>query len=104
MAAPVHRLRTPTGTGARKCSNSRVRMEAGRVGGGRSQERPKHFQYVRSLKVYRASRWSAIGLIGDPGPKTVLDDGRLSHGSVYKSKLTVCRHLGLLPGRGPEPC
>jgi ribulose bisphosphate carboxylase small subunit len=38
---------------------------------------------MSSLKVYRASRWSAIGLIGDPRPKTVLDDGRLSHGSVY---------------------
>jgi hypothetical protein len=35
---------------------------------------------MSSLKVYRASRWSAIGLIGDPRPKTVLDDGRLSHG------------------------
>ena len=31
-----------------------------------------------------ASRWSAVGLIGDPGPKTVLDEGRLSHGSVYE--------------------
>jgi hypothetical protein len=26
------------------------------------------------LKVYRASRWSAIGLIGDPAQKTVLDE------------------------------
>ena len=42
-----------------------------------------HFQEVSSLNVHRASRWSAIGLIGDPRPKTVLDDGRLSHGSVY---------------------
>ena len=24
-----------------------------------------------------------IGLIGDPCPETVLDEGRLSHGSVY---------------------
>ena len=24
--------------------------------------------------MYRASRWSAIGRIGDPGPKTVLDE------------------------------
>src|SRR5215471_15915234 len=37
-------------------------MEAGRVGGGRSQERPKTFPRGRSLKVYRASRWSAINL------------------------------------------
>jgi hypothetical protein len=26
------------------------------------------------LKAYRASRWSAIGLIGDPAQKTVLDE------------------------------
>src|SRR5215471_18080729 len=49
-------------------------MEAGRVGGGRSQERPKTFPRGRSLKVYRASRWSAIGLIGHPAQKTVLDE------------------------------
>src|SRR5215470_5185221 len=49
-------------------------MEAGRVGGGRSQERPKTFPRGRSLKVYRASRWSAIGLIGGPAQKTVLDE------------------------------
>jgi hypothetical protein len=28
-----------------------------------------HFQEVMGLKVYRASRWSAIDLIGDPGLK-----------------------------------
>jgi hypothetical protein len=50
---------------------------------------------MSSLKVYRASRWSAIGLIGDPRPKTVLDDGRLSHGSVYLPMLrSDCRRLG----------
>ena len=49
-------------------------MEAGRVGGGRSEERPKTFPRGRSLKAYRASRWSAIGLIGDPAQKTVLDE------------------------------
>src|ERR1700694_4036339 len=32
MAAPVTELRTPTGTGANR--SARVRMEAGRVGGG----------------------------------------------------------------------
>ena len=26
------------------------------------------------MKVYRASRWSAIGIIGDPAQKTVLDE------------------------------
>src|SRR5215831_17801686 len=49
-------------------------MEAGRISDGRSQERPKTFPRGRSLKVYRASRWSAIGLIGDPAQKTVLDE------------------------------
>ena len=26
------------------------------------------------MKAYHASRWSAIGLIGDPAQKTVLDE------------------------------
>jgi len=34
----------------------------------------KTFPRGRRLKVYRASRWSAIGIIGDPAQKTVLDE------------------------------
>ena len=49
-------------------------MEAGRVGDGRSQERPKTIPRGGSLKAYHASRWSAIDLIGDPAQKTVLDE------------------------------
>ena len=52
----------------------KVRMEAGRVGDGRSQERPKTIPRGGSLKAYHASRWSAIDLIGDPAQKTVLDE------------------------------
>ena len=61
---------------------------------------------MSSLKVYRASRWSAIGLIGDPRPKTVLDDGRLSHGSVYRRHWVDRRPLGkrcVLAARTPLP-
>ena len=42
--------------------------------GGEVRKGQTHFQEVKSVKVYRASRWSAIGLIGDPAQKTVLDE------------------------------
>ena len=42
-----------------------------------------------------ASRWSAIGL---PGSKTVLDEGRLSHGSVYGPRGILPRGQGTLGG------
>src|ERR1700752_5298292 len=88
-------------------------MESGRVGGGRSQERPKTFPRGRSLKVYRASRWSAIGLIGYPAQKTVLDEAgflmegftnptdgllpfrQLTSAAVRRSALRVRRQVGL---------
>ena len=64
---------------------------------GEVRKGQKHFQKGRSLKVYRASRWSAIGLIGDPGPKTVLNEGRLSHGSVYQFLTTAGATCAVLP-------
>src|SRR5215467_6348726 len=90
MAAPVYRLRTPTGTGAemlqfKSANGSRASRRWAKSG------KAKTFPRGKSLKVYRASRWSGIGLIGDPGPKTVLDEGRLSHGGVYEESQVGAR-------------
>src|SRR5215471_17561858 len=73
MAAPVYRLRTPTGTGAemlqfKSANGSRASRRWAKSG------KTKTFPRGRRLKVYRASRWSAIGIIGDPAQKTVLDE------------------------------
>jgi len=56
----------------RKCSNSECEWKQGESAVGEVRKGQTHFQEVRSLKVYRASRWSGIGLIGDPGPKQYL--------------------------------
>src|SRR5689334_23150014 len=62
MAAPVRRSRTPTGTGAemlhfKSANGSRASRRWAKSG------KAKHISKVSSLKVYRASRWSAIGLV-----------------------------------------
>src|SRR5215831_10339286 len=101
MAAPVYRLRTPTGTGAemlqfKSANGSRASRRWEKSGKTKNiskrkksegvsrlplvgdqplrRARPKTFPRGGSLKAYRASRWSAIGLIGDPAQKTVLDE------------------------------
>jgi hypothetical protein len=68
MAAPAHRLRTPAGTGA-ESSNQECEWKQGESAVGEVRKGQTHFQEVKSVKVYRAFRWSAIDLIGDPGPK-----------------------------------
>src|ERR1700682_1780387 len=64
MAAPVTELRTPTGTGANR--SARVRMEAGRVGGGEVQD---------GGGEDCASRWSAVSIIGDTTKNLSMKEG-----------------------------
>ena len=53
----------------------------------------KTFPRGRRLKVYRASRWSAIGIIGDPAQKTVLDEA----GFLMEALTRCLRHLSFHP-------
>ena len=85
MAAPVHEIENTNWHRSGYAPIQECEWKQGESAVGEVRKGRTHFQEVSSLKVYRASRWSAIGLIGDPRPKTVLDDGRLSHGSVYLS-------------------
>src|SRR5262249_39075490 len=92
MAAPVYRLRTPTGTGAemlqfKSANGSRASRRWAKSG------KTKTFPRGRRLKVYRASRWSAIGIIGDPAQKTVLDEaGFLMEGGYVDGRGTRRGH------------
>src|SRR5262244_1861169 len=103
MAAPVYRLRTPTGTGAemlqfKSANGSRASRRWAKSG------KTKTFPRGRRLKVYRASRWSAIGIIGDPAQKTVLDEA----GFLMEAFIRLCpvgRQHGsdLVVGSPPHP-
>jgi hypothetical protein len=70
MAAPDVRLRTPTGTGG-KTLHSRVRMEAGRIGGGEIREgrTAPPVESTRSTKGREAREASSLrqqGIFGTP--------------------------------------
>jgi hypothetical protein len=69
MAAPVYRFEDANRHRSGNAPIEECEWKQGESAVGEVRKRQKHFQEGGVLKVNHASRWSAIGLIGDPGPK-----------------------------------
>lgn len=94
MAAPVHRLWTPAGTGA-KISNQECEWKQDESAVGEVRKGQTHFQEVKSVKVIGppVGRRSISSVTR--APKTVLDDG----GFLIEA-FTICH---LAPRSPPFP-
>jgi hypothetical protein len=75
MAAPVFRLKDANRHRSGNAPIQECEWKQGESAVGEVRKDQKHFPRGGSLKVYRASRWSAIGLIGNTTKNIFQEEG-----------------------------